>query len=141
MGRMVGHEGRGLGSSAAGGAARPVRRDPKGIEETEGGKEGDVARYIAKRLVLLIIIIIFVSVATFFLVHLLPGDPATTILGPNATPQNVATINRELGLNKPLIEQYFIWIGHVFQGNLGQSFTTHSRRRRSSPSRSPSTWS
>ncbi len=44
-----------------------------------------MARYIAKRLVLLIIIIIFVSVATFFLVHLLPGNPATTILGPNAT--------------------------------------------------------
>jgi peptide/nickel transport system permease protein len=84
-----------------------------------------VARYIIKRVVLLIIIIIFVSIATFFLVHLLPGNPATTILGPNATPQNVATINRQLGLNKPLWQQYFIWIGHVFQGNLGQSFTTH----------------
>jgi peptide/nickel transport system permease protein len=84
-----------------------------------------VARYIAKRLVLLVIIIIFVSIATFFLVHLLPGNPATTILGPNATAQNVATVNRELGLNRPLITQYFIWIGHVFQGNLGQSFTTH----------------
>ncbi len=84
-----------------------------------------MVRYIAKRLVLLLIIIIFVSVATFFLVHLLPGDPATTILGPNATAQNVATVNRELGLNKPLWQQYFIWMGHVFQGNLGQSFTTH----------------
>ena len=84
-----------------------------------------MARYILKRLVLLIIIIVFVSVAVFFLVHLLPGNPATTILGPNATAQNVATINRELGLNKPLIQQYFIWIGHVLQGNLGQSFTTH----------------
>jgi peptide/nickel transport system permease protein len=84
-----------------------------------------VGRYIAKRVALLIVIIIFVSVFTFFLVHLLPGNPAVTILGPNATTQNVATINRELGLNKPLWQQYFIWIGHVFQGNLGQSFTTH----------------
>jgi peptide/nickel transport system permease protein len=84
-----------------------------------------VARYIAKRLALLIVIILFVSVAAFFLVHLLPGDPATTILGPNATAQNVATINKELGLNKPLLQQYFIWMGHVLQGNLGQSFTTH----------------
>jgi peptide/nickel transport system permease protein len=84
-----------------------------------------VARYIAKRLALLIVIILFVSVAAFFLVHLLPGDPATTILGPNSTPQNVATINKELGLNKPLWQQYFIWMGHVLQGNLGQSFTTH----------------
>lgn len=84
-----------------------------------------MARYIAKRLALLIVIILFVSVAAFFLVHLLPGDPATTILGPNATAQNVATVNKELGLNKPLWQQYFIWMGHVLQGNLGQSFTTH----------------
>jgi peptide/nickel transport system permease protein len=84
-----------------------------------------VTRYIIKRLVLLVIIIFFVSLAAFFLVHLLPGNPAISILGPNATPQNVATVNRELGLNKPLYEQYFIWLGHVLQGNLGQSFTTH----------------
>ena len=84
-----------------------------------------MTRYIIKRLVLLVIIIIFVSIATFFLVHLLPGNPTDTILGPNATPQNVATVNRQLGLNKPLWQQYFIWIGHVFQGNLGQSYTTH----------------
>jgi peptide/nickel transport system permease protein len=84
-----------------------------------------VGRYIAKRVALLIVIILFVSVATFFLVHLLPGNPAVTILGPNATAQNIAIINHQLGLNQPLWHQYFIWIGHVFQGNLGQSFTTH----------------
>ena len=84
-----------------------------------------MGRYIAKRAVLLVIIILFVSIASFFLVHLLPGNPTDTILGPNQTPENVATVNRELGLNKPLIAQYFIWMGHVFQGNLGQSFTTH----------------
>jgi peptide/nickel transport system permease protein len=84
-----------------------------------------VARYIAKRLALLLVIIIFVSVASFFLVHLLPGNPVDTILGPNQTPQNVATLNQQLGLNKPLWQQYFIWLGHLFQGNLGQSFTTH----------------
>jgi peptide/nickel transport system permease protein len=84
-----------------------------------------VGRYIAKRLVLLVIIILFVSFATFFLVHLLPGNPTDTILGPNATPQNAAKVNAQLGLNKPLWQQYFIWIGQVFQGNLGQSYTTH----------------
>jgi peptide/nickel transport system permease protein len=84
-----------------------------------------VGRYIGKRVALLIVIILFVSVATFFLVHLLPGNPAITILGPNATAQNIATINQQLGLNQPLWHQYFIWIGHVFEGNLGQSFTTH----------------
>ena len=89
------------------------------------GEETHVGRYIVKRVVLLFIIILFVSVVSFFLVHLLPGNPATTILGPNATPQNVATLNHQLGLDKPLWQQYFIWIGHVFQGNLGQSYTTH----------------
>jgi peptide/nickel transport system permease protein len=84
-----------------------------------------VARYITKRIVLLVVIIFFVSIASFFLVHLLPGNPTDTILGPDATPQNVKTVNAQLGLNKPLWEQYFIWIGNVFQGNLGQSYTTH----------------
>jgi peptide/nickel transport system permease protein len=84
-----------------------------------------VGKYVAKRVVLLLIIIFFVSVASFFLVHLLPGNPAVTILGPNDTPQNAAILNHQLGLDKPLWQQYFIWIGHVFQGNLGQSYTTH----------------
>ena len=84
-----------------------------------------MGKYIAKRLVLLLIIIFFVSVASFLLVHLLPGNPAVTILGPNDTPQNQAILNHQLGLDEPLWMQYFIWIGHVFQGNLGQSFTTH----------------
>jgi peptide/nickel transport system permease protein len=84
-----------------------------------------VGTYIAKRAVLLVLIIFFVSVAAFFLVHLLPGNPSVAILGPNDTPQNAAILNHQLGLDKPLAEQYFIWISHVFSGNLGQSFTTH----------------
>jgi peptide/nickel transport system permease protein len=84
-----------------------------------------VGTYIAKRVALLIIVVIVVSAAAFFLVHLLPGNPAVAILGPNDTPQNAAILNHQLGLDKPLVDQYFIWIGHVFQGNLGQSFTTH----------------
>jgi peptide/nickel transport system permease protein len=84
-----------------------------------------VGRYIAKRVVLLIIIVFVVSVAAFFLVHLLPGNPTVAILGPNDTPQNAAILNHQLGLDESLWQQYFIWIGHVFQGNLGQSFTTH----------------
>lgn len=85
-----------------------------------------MGQYIAKRVVLLIIIIFFVSVASFFMVHLLPGNAATVILGPNATTQNVAIENHLLGLDKPLYEQYFVWIGNVFHGNLGESFTTHN---------------
>jgi len=84
-----------------------------------------VAKYVAKRLVALVVILFLVSLGTFFLVHLLPGKPAITILGTNATPQNIAIVNHQLGLDKPLWQQYFIWLGHLFGGNLGQSFTTH----------------
>jgi peptide/nickel transport system permease protein len=80
---------------------------------------------VAKRVVLLIIIIFFVSAAAFFLVHLRPGNPTVTILGPNDTAHNAALLNHQLGLDKPLFQQYLTWITHVFQGNLGQSYTTH----------------
>ena len=98
-----------------------------------------MTRYIIKRLVLLIVIIIFVSVVTFFLVHLLPGNPTDTILGPNSTPQNVATLNRQLGLDKPLWQQYFIWIGMSSRATSGSPTRPTRRPRASSPSRSPST--
>jgi peptide/nickel transport system permease protein len=85
-----------------------------------------VAKYLLKRLAALVVVVFVVSVLAFYLVHLLPGDPTVTILGPNDTPQNRATLLHQLGLNKPLYQQYFIWIGHVLQGNLGQSYITHN---------------
>jgi peptide/nickel transport system permease protein len=84
-----------------------------------------VAKFIAKRFLILVVVLFFVSLGAFYLVHLLPGDPTVTLLGPNDTPQNKAALLAQLGLNKPLWEQYFIWIGHIFQGKLGQSFITH----------------
>ena len=84
-----------------------------------------MANYIAKRLVALIVILFFISLGTFFLVHILPGDPTVTILGPNDNAQNRAILLHQLGLNQPLWDQYLIWIGHVLSGNLGQSYVTH----------------
>jgi peptide/nickel transport system permease protein len=86
---------------------------------------GHVAKYVAKRLAALVVILFFVTLGTFFLVHLLPGKPAVTILGPNATAHNIAVVNHQLGLDKPLWQQYFVWLGHVLRGDLGQSFVTH----------------
>jgi peptide/nickel transport system permease protein len=54
---------------------------------------------------------------------LIPGDPASAILGAYATPENVARLREELGLNKSLLEQYIIWLTHLFQGDLGQSYS------------------
>jgi peptide/nickel transport system permease protein len=63
------------------------------------------------------------SIIVFLVMALIPGDTATAILGAYATPENVARINRDLGLDKPLVQQYFIWISHVLQGDFGRSFT------------------
>jgi len=84
-----------------------------------------VTKYLIKRFVALVAIIFVISVGAFYLIHLLPGDPTVTILGPNDTPHNAAILRAQLGLNKPVYQQYFIWLGHLFQGNLGQSFVDH----------------
>jgi len=68
-----------------------------------------VAKYLGKRFVALVAIVFLVSVGAFYLVHLLPGDPTVAILGPNDTAHNKAILMAQLGLNKPLYEQYFIW--------------------------------
>jgi peptide/nickel transport system permease protein len=66
-----------------------------------------------------------ISVGSFYLIHLLPGNPAVVLLGNAYNPHNQAILYRQLGLNKPIVEQYFVWIGHVLHGNLGTSFISH----------------
>ncbi|WP_339646076.1 ABC transporter permease [uncultured Pelagibacterium sp.] len=78
--------------------------------------------YILKRLVSAIPVIIGLSVIVFGIMALIPGDPALAILGSYATPENVARINRELGLDRPVWEQYFVWVGNLVQGDFGRSF-------------------
>jgi peptide/nickel transport system permease protein len=84
-----------------------------------------MTRYIGGRVIQLIVIIFFISIVAFLLVHLLPGDPTNSILGPNDTAQARAILLRQLGLNKSLPAQYWTWISNVFHGNLGISFLTH----------------
>ncbi|MHB8328978.1 MAG: ABC transporter permease [Acidimicrobiales bacterium] len=81
-------------------------------------------RYIATRVGQLLVITAVISVLAFLLVHLLPGDPTISILGPNDTPQARAELLRQLGLDKSLPLQYWTWIINVVQGNLGRSFLT-----------------
>jgi len=81
-------------------------------------------RFVANRLVQLVVICFLISIFAFLLVHLLPGDPAKTILGPNDTPANHAILLKQLGLNKGLVSQYVTWITNIFHGNLGASFLT-----------------
>lgn len=78
--------------------------------------------YIGKRLLIAIPILLGLSVIVFAMMALIPGDPATAILGSYATPENVERLNRELGLDKTPIEQYLIWLGNLLQGDMGRSY-------------------
>jgi peptide/nickel transport system permease protein len=81
---------------------------------------------IIRRLLLAIPVIFLVTLMVFSLMHMLPGDPATVILGQEATPEAVEALRAELGLNKPLIVQYFDWLSGVLHGNLGNSLVDHT---------------
>ncbi|MDE3814418.1 ABC transporter permease [Sinorhizobium meliloti] len=78
--------------------------------------------YVLKRLVAVVPVLFGLSIIVFLAMALIPGDTATAILGSYATPENVERINRDLGLDKPLVQQYAIWIGNVLQGDFGRSF-------------------
>src|SRR5207244_12366642 len=80
--------------------------------------------YVLRRLVLMVPVAFLVTVGVFMLIHLTPGDPALIILGEDRSPQAIAQIHQELGLDKPLYVQYVIWIDNVVHGDWGRSITT-----------------
>ncbi|QUW21299.1 ABC transporter permease [Sporosarcina sp. Marseille-Q4063] len=77
--------------------------------------------YIMKRLLSIIPVLLIVAVIVFFIIHLIPGDPASVILGEEASPEEVQTLREELGLNLPIYEQFIQWFFNIFQGNFGNS--------------------
>lgn len=79
-------------------------------------------RFITFRLLSLIPVLLVISIIVFLILYLIPGDPAMVILGDNASPESIAQIQEQLGLDKPLLNRYFTWIGNIFQGDLGQSY-------------------
>jgi len=80
--------------------------------------------YIIKRLLWSVPTLFGVSLLVFLMVHLSPGDPALTLLGNHANKEAVAKVREEMGLNKPLYEQYFIYINKVLHGDFGNSIKT-----------------
>jgi peptide/nickel transport system permease protein len=81
-------------------------------------------RVIRNRLLLTIPTMFVVATFTFFLIQLVPGDPANFMLGQGATLEQVQLIHHELGLDKPLLTQYVDWLSGVLRGDLGRSFIT-----------------
>ena len=79
--------------------------------------------YIARRLLLAIPVLFIVTLMIFVLLHVVPGDPGRSILGPEATPHDVMVFDREHGLNRPLPLQYVDWLWGAVRGDLGTSLT------------------
>jgi peptide/nickel transport system permease protein len=82
--------------------------------------------YLARRLAASLSILLGVSIITFGLTFLVPADPVAMIAGRNSTPEIRAQIRHQLGLDRPLPEQYAIYLGHLLQGDLGKSYARKS---------------
>ena len=79
-------------------------------------------RYLIRRLVLTIPVLLGVATLVFALIHLVPGDPAQSMLGDGASPEEVQKLRTALGLDKPLVEQYWSFMTGLVRGDLGSSF-------------------
>ena len=78
--------------------------------------------FIARRLLATIPVIGMVALFVFLMLRLTPGDPAAVLAGDNATTEQIEGIRQQLGLDRPIYEQFVVWIGKLARGDLGQSY-------------------
>jgi peptide/nickel transport system permease protein len=78
--------------------------------------------YIARRFAQSMVILLGITLLTFVLLHLIPGGPAHGILGPRATPPQIAAYEQATGLNRPVVQQYLVYLNHLLHGNFGYSY-------------------
>ncbi|MEA3459823.1 MAG: ABC transporter permease, partial [Chloroflexota bacterium] len=84
-----------------------------------------MTRYIAQRLLLLIPVLIGISIVTFSMLRLIPGDPARVMLGERATPERIEKFRERMGLNDPIYIQYLRYLQSVMRGDLGRAILTN----------------
>jgi peptide/nickel transport system permease protein len=82
--------------------------------------------YIMQRLAQSIVVLLGLLVASFFIIHLVPGDPVTIVLAGHGTPQAIADTRHELFLDRPLLEQFWLYLSHTVQGQFGTAFTLNA---------------
>lgn len=82
-----------------------------------------MTRYLGQRTLGLLLVLFGISVLVFSMIALLPGDPATAILGPYATPERAAELRQDLGLDASLVERYVSWLTNVLAGDFGHSYS------------------
>lgn len=78
--------------------------------------------FMVRRLLQVIPVILLTTFLVFMLIHLIPGDPAQTVAGSDATPEQIQEVRIKMGLDKPLLVQYGIWLGDISRGDLGKSY-------------------
>src|ERR1043165_3781109 len=83
-----------------------------------------MARFVGRKLLHLLPVLLAVTLLTFLIASLLPGDLAYTILGDQATPEKVATLRAQMGLDLPIWQRYLLWLWDALHGDLGRSFRT-----------------
>ncbi len=84
-----------------------------------------MAKFLARRLVFLVFVVVGVSLLTFIISHVVPADPARLLLGRTATAEQIAALRANLGFDKPLPVQYLLYMTHLVQGDFGQSISSH----------------
>ncbi|MFS0840991.1 ABC transporter permease [Paenibacillus sp. 1P03SA] len=84
-----------------------------------------MGKYVLHRILQLIPILLFISIVSFALIRLAPGDPVLSFVTPNMSPEDVERIRRNMGLDQPLYTQYLLWLKNVLTGNFGYSLNNH----------------
>lgn len=84
-----------------------------------------MTKYIIKRIIMIIPIVAVVMVVSFFITHIMPGDPIRMMMGDFAVEEQIVEMKQKLGYDKPLIVQFSIWLSEVTRGNLGKSLFLH----------------
>ena len=98
-----------------------------------------MAAYLARRLLQAVLILIGITLVTFVLLYILPADPARQMAGRSATPDTIANIRHQLGLDLPFYQQYWRYVSNLAQGDLGRSYLQKSQVSELIASRLPAT--
>jgi peptide/nickel transport system permease protein len=85
-----------------------------------------VLSYLVRRVALAVLVLFGLLVATFFIIHLVPGDPVRIVLAGRATPETIARVRHQLALDRPLWTQFSLYVSHTLRGHFGTSFTLDS---------------
>jgi len=104
-----------------------------------GGETLRMTGYVVRRIMLMVPVAFFLTLILFIILRLTPGDPAQVVLGEQATPETVAALHHELGLDQPLPVQYAIWLGRIVHGDLGRSLSNRQPVLASIEERLPAT--